>query len=348
MDPSVSGTEVDAASTSSIAEGLHRSAVIVDGTCPMQYWRGHFEEWIEGGATCTVVTVAFASQSAREALHEIGQTYKLLGERDDLLLATDVADIALAKQSGRLAVVFQFQGTGPIEYDPGLLEVFWRLGVRMVQIAYNRRNPLCDGCEEDADAGLSILGRQAIAEMNRLGLLIDVTHTGQRSALEAIEASTAPCIASHCNPLAVHASPRNISDELIRAVAQSGGVIGANAFPSFVASTPRPTLDQFIDHIAYMCDLVGHRHVALGLDYFAAERSEYDAFVAAGLWSPETYPPPPWHYPAGIERPTDLLLLTERLIERGFSESEVRGILGENCLRVCGQVWAGPRDARVS
>ena len=318
---------------------LHRDALIVDAVCPMQYWRSHFQEWIDGGVTCCAVTVAFGGNSARDALHEISQTYKLIRDRDDLLLATDPADIALAKQSGRLAVVLHFQGTGPMEYDLGLLEVFWRLGVRVIQIAYNRRNPLGDGCEETSDAGLSLLGKQAISEMNHLGIVVDVSHTGLRSAIEAVEASSAPCVASHCNPFAVHSNPRNIADELIRAVAGSGGVIGANGFPSFVSSAVKPTLDQLIDHMVYVADLVGPGHVALGIDYFSVPQSEYETFVAAGLWSTDTYGPPPWHYPAGIENPSGLPRLTERLIERGFSEGEIRGILGENCLRVYEHVW---------
>jgi membrane dipeptidase len=322
-----------------VAARLHREAIVIDATCPMQHWAGRFQDWLDGGATCTAVTVAVASDSARTTLSEIARTYRLIRDHDSLLLATDVADIAQAKRTGKLAVVFHFQGTGPIEYELGLLEVFWRLGVRVIQIAYNRRNPLCDGCEEPADAGLSILGKQAIEEMNRLGLLIDVSHTGQRSAIEAIEASSAPCVASHCNPFAVHQSQRNISDELIRAVAQSGGVIGANGFPSFVTREAKPTLDHFIDHMAYVAELVGAEHVSLGIDYFDVPRREYDRFVNAGLWSPETYPPPPWNYPAGIEDASGLPRLTKRLLERGFSEQEVRGILGENCLHVYEQVW---------
>ncbi|HEV7941488.1 MAG TPA: dipeptidase [Solirubrobacteraceae bacterium] len=318
---------------------LHRDAVVIDAVCPIQYWQPHVQKWVDGGVTCTAVTVAFGSNSAREALGEIGRTFELVRRRDELLIATSADDILRAKQLGKLAIVFHFQGTGPIEYDVNLLEVFWRLGVRVIQIAYNRRNPLGDGCEEPSDAGLSLFGRQAIAEMNRLGLVVDVSHTGERTAIQAIEASAAPCIASHSNPFAVYPSPRNVSDELIRAVAASGGVIGANGFPSFVSAEAEPTLDRFIDHITYIADLVGPDHVALGIDYFDASRDEYDAFVAAGLWSPETYSPPPWHYPAGIESPSGLPRLTERLIERGFAESEVRNILGENWLRVYRQVW---------
>jgi membrane dipeptidase len=250
-----------------------------------------------------------------------------------------VADLRAAKDAGELAVILHFQGTGPLEYEPALVEAYWRLGVRVVQLAYNRRNPLCDGCEEPADAGLSVLGRRMIAELNRVGILVDVSHTGVRSSLEAIEASSAPCVASHANAFAVHAHPRNLPDELIKAVAESGGVIGLNGYPAFVSGDVQPTLDQLIDHAVHIESLVGPGHVGLGLDYYEMARGEYDRWVAAGLWSPENYPPPPYEYPAGIERPSGLPALTARLFERGFDEEGVRGILGENWLRVYEQVW---------
>jgi membrane dipeptidase len=321
------------------AERLHADAVVLDATCPIEHWTDHNAAWREGGATCCAVTVA-STESARETLRTIAWMYALLRERpSELRLATSVEDILEAKRRGELAVVLHFQGTEPIEYDVDLLEVFWRLGVRVIQLAYNRRNPLCDGCEEPVDAGLSTLGRRAIAEMNRLGIVVDVTHTGQRSALEAIELSSAACVASHSNASAVHANPRNISDELIRAIAGSGGVVGINGFPSFVADSPRPTLDQFIDHMAHVGDLVGLEHVGLGIDYYDGTRGDYDAFIASGAWSPATYGPPPWHYPSGIESASGLVRLTERLLQRGFGEDDVRGILGGNWLRVYGDVW---------
>ena len=175
--------------------------------------------------------------------------------------------------------------------------------MRVVQLAYNRRNPLCDGCEEPRDAGLSVLGRRMIAEMNRLGIVVDVSHTGVASSLEAIEASSAPCIASHSNAAAVHANRRNLPNELVKAIAGGGGVIGMNGFPSFVAASDRPTLDQLIDHIVHIDGLVGPGHVGLGIDFYEGGRAEYEAALASGAWSAENYGPPPYHYPAGLEEP---------------------------------------------
>ncbi len=331
--------ELPAMSEMTNAERLYAESVVIDATCPIEYWADRVAAWREGGVTCCVVTVA-AVDSAREALRNIASMYALIRARGSgLRLATSSADIRDAKRRGELAVVFHFQGAEPIEYELDLLEVFWRLGVRVVQLAYNRRNPLCDGCEEAPDAGLSTLGRRAVAEMNRLGILIDVSHTGERSAREAIELSTAACVASHSNAAAVHASARNISDELIRAIAGSGGVIGINGFPGFVADAERPTLDQFIDHMVHIGDLVGIDHVGLGIDFYEATRAEYDTYVAAGEWSPAVYAPPPWYFPSGMESASGLSRLTERLLQRDFREDDVGAILGGNWLRVYDDVW---------
>lgn len=273
------------------------------------------------------------------ALYDLARTYEFIHRDDRLSLVLSVADIRSAKEKRRLGVVLQFQGTEPLAYEPALVEAYWRLGVRVVQLAYNRRGPVCDGCEEPVDGGLSRLGRRVVAELNRVGIAVDVSHTGVRSALDAIECSSAPVIASHSNALNVHPNSRNLCDEVIRAIARSGGVIGANGFPSFVSSAKQPTLDQYIDHMAYVGELVGVEHVAVGLDYWSGTEADYRELVESGTWNADNYPPPPWPYPAGLGDASSLPSLTERLLERGFSEADVRGILGENWLRAWAQIW---------
>jgi membrane dipeptidase len=323
------------------ARALHDDAIVVDSTCPPSFWRPHFKEWIKGGATACGLSVGAMMGGAYTTFYDLGSVYKLIRETPELRLATSVADIRAANAEGILAVMLCFQGTEAIEYEPALLEGFWRLGVRVIQLAYNRRNPLCDGCEEPSDAGLSVLGRRVVAEVNRLRIVVDVTHTGVRSSLEAVEASTAPVIASHSNAWAVQENRRNLPDELIKAIAESGGVIGMNGFPSFVAPGEHPTLDQLIDHMVYIDELVGPGHVGLGIDYYEGTMDDYERLVAEGIWSPENYGPPPYRYPGALERPGGLPALTERLLERGYDEQGVRGILGENWLRVYEQVWGG-------
>lgn len=319
---------------------VHSDAIVIDGTCPSDHWNEAFPSWMSGGASACVVSVA-AWEGCRETVGRLGEVFRLVRESDQLCLATDVAAIRGAKRDGKLAIVLHFQGTGPFEYDLDLAEAYWRLGVRVVQMAYNMRSPAADGCEEPGNAGLSRFGRQLVAEFNRLGIVVDVSHTGHASSMEAVEASTAPCIASHSNAAAVHSSRRNLQDDLIKAIAASGGVIGVNGFPAFVADTTEPALDQYIDHMAYIADLVGPGHVGVGLDYTDRNppMAEYEQLVADGHWSRESYPPPPWHYPSGLEDASGLPNLTQRLLERGFSQQDVRGILGENWLRVFGAVW---------
>lgn len=322
------------------ALAVHSDAIVIDGTCPGEYWRETFSSWISGGASACVVSVA-AWESCRETMDRLAEVFRLVRENDQVCLATDTADIRTAKRDGKLAVVLHFQGTCPFEYQPDLAEIFYRLGVRVVQLAYNVRSPAADGCEEPGNAGLSRFGRQLVAEFNRLGIVIDVSHTGHASSMEAVEASTAPCIASHSNAAAVHSSRRNLNDDLIKAIAASGGVIGVNGFPAFVADSTKPTLDQYIDHMAYIAELAGADHVGVGLDYTTGNPplAEYEQLIADGHWSRQSYPPPPWHYPSGLEDASGLPNLTQRLLKRGFSQQDVRGILGENWLRVFDAVW---------
>lgn len=319
---------------------LHSDSIVIDGTCPGEHWREAFSTWSAGGASACVVSVA-SLEGCRETLDRIGEVYRLVSQTDQLCLATDTAAIRAAKRDGKLAAILHFQGTGPFEDDLGLAEIYWRLGVRVVQLAYNVRALAADGCEEPGNAGLSRFGRQLVAELNRFGMVVDVSHTGHQSSLDAVEVSAAPVIASHSNAFAVQPSRRNLQDDLIRALADSGGVIGINGYPAFVADSVTPTLDQYIDHMAYIADLVGAEHVGIGVDYTTRDlpMADYDQLITSGAWTPESYPPPPWHYPSGLDDGSGLPNLTTRLLERGFSEQDVRGILGENWLRVFDAVW---------
>ena len=278
---------------------VFEDAVVIDSACEFDYWRTHLDQWRKGGTTVCVLTVS-ALGAAREALFAFGRCFEFIRNTPGIRLATSVEEIRAAKAAGEMAVVFHFQGTRPFEYEPSLIEAYWRMGLRIVQVAYNRRGLMCDGCEEPQDAGLSKLGEQMLAELNRLGILVDVSHTGWRSALEVIEASTAPVIASHSNAHALHPSTRNIPDEVIKAIAASGGVIGMAGLPFFIAANTAPTLDQFIDHMVHVDSLVGTGHVGLGIDYCRGTQvddnamltmEQYEGLIKAQIWRRETYPP---------------------------------------------------------
>ena len=321
------------------ARNLHLGSIVIDGTCPEPYWSENFEKWITGGATCCVVSVE--GTSSGDTAGRIAGYYKLLRQNEDrLVLATTTEEIRQAKVDGKLAVVMQFQGTRPIEYDADLVELFGRLGVRIMQLTYNQRGPVGDGCLEPGNAGLSQFGHQVVSEINRLGIAVDLAHTGERTSFDAIEVSSSPCIVSHANCKSVHESQRNLSDDLIRAVTEKGGVIGLNGYPAFVAPKKAPTLDDLIDHMVHIDSIVGSGHSGLAIDYWDCSMATYKRLVAGGTWNPENYPPPPWNFPAGIEDPSTLDRLTDRLVERSYTDDEIRGVLGENWMRVLDKIWS--------
>ncbi len=322
------------------AERLHRDAIVIDGTCPLvnpKEIKKRLPELRRGGVTCAVVTVV-SIEGALETLHAVAAWYPQLRERaDDLILATTAADIEEAKRTGRVAIAMQFQGGTPLEYDVNLVEAYYRLGVRVIQLTYNERNPLGDGCTERTDSGLSDLGLQVIAEMNRLGVLIDLSHVGYRTSMEAIEASSAPVVFSHSNARAVCDSPRNLTDEQIRALARRGGVVGVNAFPAFVSKVPAPSVEHLLDHIDYMVLLGGDDHVGLGFDFSTETEEDYEYFK----YKADVYPKPPWIYPKGIDGFEKIPNITHGLIARGYSHDTIGKILGGNFLRVFQTVWRG-------
>jgi membrane dipeptidase len=326
---------------------LHQEAIVVDGTCPLLRQPEFVDWYIEGGATAVAPTVGSAA-SAGETLRNLGSWLHLISHRKDLLLVKKAKDIAAAKSTGRLGLIFHFQGADPVENDLNLVDVYKEIGVGMIQLTYNVKNRVGDGCEERTDAGLSRFGVDLIKRLNEARIVVDCSHTGYRTTLEAIKYSTRPVVFSHANPRMVHGSPRNILDDQIKAVADTGGLVGMNGFPAFVAKRRKPTLDDFIDHMDYCVDLIGVDHVALGIDYYegqhpVAPRQEalrmYRASIASGRWSAQSYPPPPYHYPSGIETPKTLPNLTKRLLERGYKAADIRKVLGENWVRVFKSVW---------
>ncbi len=329
------------------AAEIHADSIVIDAVCPLVTDHPQYLDWYrEGGVTALAPTIA-STESARAALNRLGTWHRLLREREDLLLVRQARDVEIAKETGRLGIYLHFQGTDPIEDNLDLIDMYKALGVGIVQLAYNVKNRVGDGCEERTDAGLSRFGIKLIGRLNEARVIVDCTHTGHRTSMDAVEHSSAPVVLSHSNPDSVHPSARNVADELIDAIARSGGLIGVVGFPAMVAAAKHPTLDDFIAHIDALVERVGIDHVGLGIDYYSGQAGVasdadalrfYDEAVAAGIWG-SAYPPPPHHYPAGIDTPCTLPNLTRRLLERGYVEADVRKILGGNWLRVMRAVW---------
>lgn len=254
---------------------------------------------------------------------------------EEYLLADTVTDVRRAKATGRLAVSFDLEGSDMLEGDVDMLLFYRDLGVRQMHLAYNRDNAVGGGCH-GADIGLTAFGRKVVAEINRLGILMDCSHTGYRTSMEIMAMSAKPVIFSHANPRALRDHPRNIRDDQIDACARSGGVVGINGIGIFLGDDDNRT-ETVVRHIDYVADRVGAAHVGIGLDFvFRRGLDEYPPGFEASLWWP------PQHSYVGrsnFVEPERMPAIAEGLVQLGYAESAIRGVLGENFLRVAEATW---------
>lgn len=324
------------------AAALHAQAVIWDMILPWQIGlypkEGVLKRFKDAGVDFLGLTVADDRHFRDETIVDISHIVAHLEKEEGVILVRTVEDILKAKQAGKLAVGLNFQGTNPFQRDLAMVKVFYDLGVRHALLAYNIKNMVTDGCHELTDGGLSRFGINLIKEMNRVGMIVDLTHTGYRGSMEAMELSTAPCIFSHSNARAVHEHERNIRDDQIKACAKTGGVIGVVGFGAFMAKNFDASLDSLVRHIEYIVNLVGPSHVGLGIDHIYFGEAMAKLAQTHQIW------PDGKGYPTNNKwddtfPPEDFPRLTETLLKRGHSEADVKGIMGENFLRVCRQVW---------
>ncbi|WP_375398014.1 dipeptidase [uncultured Sphingomonas sp.] len=271
------------------------------------------------------------------------QTFKMLATMrswiaarpDKYVLGDSAASIRAAKRDGRLAVLFDIEGGAAVDDLPDLVEVYYALGVRWMLIAYDRYNRLGAGCRV-SDTGLTAFGRAVIDAMEQVGMLLCCSHTGERTAAEAIEYCRNPVIFSHSNPAALRAHRRNIPDALIRACAAKGGVIGLVGFGPFVSDERPVPLERLADMADHIAALVGPAHVGLGLDQVfdvnegAQLARDYPEWFG-GFASPADFPP--------MLTSSAIPELVDILLTRGWRDDDVEGLLGANLLRVADQVW---------
>lgn len=256
---------------------------------------------------------------------------------EQFILADSVDDILQAKRDGKLAISFNFQGTEPLGREIALIGAYRRLGVCSMLMAYNFQNNVGTGCIEAMmnDNGLSQFGRRVVKEMNRVGMFVDLSHSGFRTTMDAMEESADPCIFSHSNAHALYAHPRNIKDEQIKAVAATGGLIGINGVGSFVGEPHEVSPRTVFRHLDYMVQMVGADHVALGLDYMSPALCGDVLKQIGGDLAKVGMSEPPWAY----LHPRDLGQVVELMLAAGYSDQAVKNILGENVIRLARRVW---------
>jgi len=335
---------------------VHNRAIIFDATCPLAFSHPHLiDEWKKGGATVIAPTILdlfnhSTKINAYEALRSIAYFYKIIKEREnELLQVRNVEHFYQAKKEKKIGIVLAFQSTMPIEFNINLIDIYQKLGIKMILIAYNTKNVFGDGCGERTNCGLSKFGIKAIKEMNRVGITIDCSHTGYKTTMEIIEYSDKPVIFSHANSKVICNNPRNITDEQAIAVSKKGGVVGINGYPYFVdKNKSQPTIDDYINHIDHFVDVLGIDHVGIGIDYWwgqdgvaskEEQKKTYQDLIDSGAWQKESYPRAINKFPKGMELPSSLPNLTKGLLKRGYSEDMIDKIYGLNFMRVFRETW---------
>lgn len=317
------------------AQALHADALVIDAhediLCDVHLRRRRGEVGVLGGRhlpalraggidaiVLPIYLTPYLPESAlRESLLMVDDLRQEIAELpDELFLARRGTDLAPAQRRDRLAILLSLEGAEPLGMDLGILRLLYTLGLRALGLTWARRTMVADGnLEEGTGGGLTRFGRAVVRECGRLGILVDVSHLSSAGFWDVLRTVDGPVIASHSNARALCDHPRNLTDDQLRAVAAGGGVAGLNACGAFVHPAA-PSLDRLLDHAEHMASVMGPGHVGIGFDF-----SEY-------------LPEDDGSRLDGLSGPADTPALTARLLDRGASEAEVRGVLGENWLRV--------------
>ena len=282
-----------------------------------------------------------------DIIHDLGMRLCDLAHQDFIVHCKTVDDIFAAKKAGKIAMVFVVEGAAPIENEVDRIDILYGLGVRQLGVTYSESNALGNGCKEVHDGGLTMFGKQCVERMNKVGMLIDVSHCGPQTAYDAITYSKKPIIMSHVGAKGVWNTKRMASDEMIQAVAAKGGVVGIEAAPHTTMSKTKMThdLDSFMEHFEYVKNMVGIDHVGFGVDCLYGDHvGVHHAFaqalsIAATSKTGAEYEEVP--YVKYLENPTESSWNIIRwLVKHNYSDEDIAKVIGGNAIRVLQEVWA--------
>jgi len=282
-----------------------------------------------------------------DIITDLGMRLADLAHQRDIMVVRTVADVDEAHRSGRVGLVFGLEAATPIENEIDRLDVLYGLGLRQIGIAYSDANALGSGLSEATDGGLTAFGRRAVTRMNRLGLAIDLSHSSDRTALDVCEHTERPVFMTHAGARAIWDTARMKPDDVLRAVAETGGVIGMSAAPHTTLSMDhrQHTIESVMDHFRYCLDLVGIEHVAFGPDtlygdHVALHRIFAHLLSLSAARGPEFEPV---SYVDGLENPTENFgNICGWLVRHGFTDDEIRAVIGGNIYRALRSIWACP------
>jgi len=269
---------------------------------------------------------------------QIKKWEKLLNENSDLIfLAKDFKDIENAKREKKTAIFFGFQNCSPIEDDIDLVKKVHELGCRFMQLTYNNQSLLATGCYEKVDSGVTNFGREVIKEMNRVGIVVDMSHSAEKSTFDAIEFSEKPIAITHANPSFWHPAKRNKSSDLLKVLSDSGGILGLSLYPHHLKENTNCTLDSFCEMVARTADVMNINNIGIGSDLCLNQPDEVVEWMRNGTWSKsKNYGEGSKNKPGFPEQPEwfkdarGFVNIEKGLKKIGFSETEINGILGNN------------------
>ncbi|MDO6815103.1 dipeptidase [Cobetia amphilecti] len=318
---------------------MSKTMLTIDGLQYSNWSREIFEQMREGGLDAVHATLVY-HETTRETLSRLGEWNRRFEAWPDLIMPVHVPqDIAVAQASGRVGIILGAQNCSPIEDDIDMVEVMRDLGLMIMQLTYNNQSLLACGCYEAEDSGITRFGRQVIREMNRVGMVIDMSHSAERSTLEAIEISERPVIISHANPESFHPAKRNKSDKVLKAIAESDGLLGFSAYPFHLRNGSDCTLTEYCEMIARTADLMGVEHLGIGTDLCQNQPVSILEWMRNGRWSKDmdygegSASNADWPRPLSWLRDSrDFPNLIAGLRKVGMSEDEVAGIMGKNWL----------------
>ena len=321
-------------------ESLHEQLIVFDGLIVANWSRDVFEDMRRGGITAANCTCS-VWENFRATMDNIAQWKRWFREHGDLLIQVfGTGDIRLAKEQGKTGIVLGFQNVSAFEDQLGYVQLCKDLGVGIVQMAYNTQNLVGSGCYESRDGGLSEFGREIVDEMNRAGIMCDLSHVGAVTSEDVIEVSAKPVCYSHCLPTGLKAHPRNKSDAQLRTIADRGGFIGVTMFPPFLKQGSDATVADYVEAIDYVVDLAGEDCVGIGTDFTQGHGKEFFQW----LTHDKGYARRLTEFgeivnPEGMRTLGEFPNLTAAMLDAGWTEAKIRKIMGDNWVRVLAEVW---------
>jgi microsomal dipeptidase-like Zn-dependent dipeptidase len=325
---------------------------LIDGLQYANWSEKIFRQLREGGVDAIHVTISY-HENFRETVLNFEKWNRWFEQFPDLIMKGQWAsDIDRARETGRTAVFFGFQNPSPIEDDIGLVEIVHTLGARFMQLTYNNQSLLATGCYEAEDMGLTRMGKQVVREMNRVGLVVDMSHSADRSTIEAADHSTRPIAITHANPHDWHPALRNKRDDVIRAVTENGGMFGFSVYPHHLRDKSACTLQGFCEMIARTADKFGVSHLGIGTDLCQDQPDSVVEWMRVGRWTKEIdygegsksapgFPP----MPGWFQDNRHFGNIEQGLKDVGMNTAEVAGIMGGNWYRFFAQNFTPEGDS---